>query len=90
VSVRAARDPHRIVTIISTLSTICDIVIDFSNYAIGDRLHLVNLAEHQDGRKPADDLTVAEALSGKSEDPCVGRFLDATRRSPTRAASRTR
>jgi manganese oxidase len=53
-----------------------DIVIDFSNYAIGDRLHLVNLAEHQDGRKPADDLTVAEALSGKSEDPCVGRFLE--------------
>ncbi len=59
-----------------------DIVIDFSQYGIGDRLHLVNLAEHADpenaalnGRKPITDLTMAEALSGNSPDPCVGRFL---------------
>jgi len=60
-----------------------DIVIDFSNYAIGDKLHLVNLAEHinpetatLDGRKPFADLTMAAALSGNSADPCVGRFLE--------------
>src|SRR3954463_4933519 len=53
-----------------------DIVIDFSNYQVGDKLHLVNLCEHQDGKKPATDLTMAQALSGNSQDPCVGRFLE--------------
>ena len=52
-----------------------DVVIDFSTYQIGDRLHFVNLCEHEDGRGPKDDLSVAEALSGLSSDPCVGRFL---------------
>ncbi|HEY3159967.1 MAG TPA: hypothetical protein VGJ78_13475, partial [Vicinamibacterales bacterium] len=60
-----------------------DIVIDFSNYTIGDKLHLVNLAEHWDpengelnGKKTVQDLTLAAALSGTSLDPCVGRFLE--------------
>jgi FtsP/CotA-like multicopper oxidase with cupredoxin domain len=60
-----------------------DIVIDFSNYHIGDKVHLVNLADHFDpengalnGKKPVKDLTLAEALSGTSLDPCVGRFLE--------------
>jgi manganese oxidase len=53
-----------------------DIVIDFSRYNIGDKVHMVNLAEHQDGKKPAKDLTLAAALSGQSADPCVGRFLE--------------
>jgi manganese oxidase len=60
-----------------------DIVIDFSQYAIGDKLHLVNLAEHWDpengelnGRKPVANLSMAAALSGTSLDPCVGRFLE--------------
>ena len=52
-----------------------DIVIDFSQYAIGAKLHLVNLCEHEDGTGPAADLTMAQALSGTSSDPCVGRFL---------------
>ncbi len=60
-----------------------DIVIDFANFSIGDKLHLVNLAEHWDpenvalnGKKPIVDLTMAAALSGTSPDPCVGRFLE--------------
>jgi hypothetical protein len=54
-----------------------DIVIDFSKYAIGDKLHLVNLCEHEDGNgKKAKDLSLAEALSGHVADPCVGRFLE--------------
>src|SRR6266850_1572918 len=60
-----------------------DIVIDFSQYSLGDKLHLVNLAEHWDpqavalnGKKPIVDLTMAAALSGTSPDPCVGRFLE--------------
>ena len=53
-----------------------DIVIDFSRYSNGTKIHLVNLAEHQNGRRVAKDLTLAEALSGQSPDPCVGRFLE--------------
>jgi FtsP/CotA-like multicopper oxidase with cupredoxin domain len=60
-----------------------DIVIDFSQFQLGENVHLVNLAEHWDpengelnGRKPVRDLSFAEALSGTSLDPCVGRFLE--------------
>src|SRR6266849_7051320 len=53
-----------------------DIVIDFSRYRIGEKVSLVNLAEHQDGKKPAEDLTLAQALSGQSPDPGVGKFLE--------------
>jgi manganese oxidase len=60
-----------------------DIVIDFSKYALNAKLHLVNLAEHYDpengelnGKKVVRDLSLAEALAGTSQDPCVGRFLE--------------
>jgi manganese oxidase len=53
-----------------------DIVIDFSRYSVGSKVHLVNLAEHSTGKLPDKDLTLAEALSGNSPDPCVGRFLE--------------
>src|SRR5919206_3631630 len=53
-----------------------DIVIDFSRYKIGDKVWMVNLAEHETGKLPSRDLTVAEALSGTSTDPCVGKFLE--------------
>jgi FtsP/CotA-like multicopper oxidase with cupredoxin domain len=55
-----------------------DIVIDFTaNHAkVGDKFWLVNLCEHQDGKKPSADLSIADALAGKSNDPCVGKFLE--------------
>jgi FtsP/CotA-like multicopper oxidase with cupredoxin domain len=53
-----------------------DIVIDFSRYSIGQRVSMVNLAEHNDGRLVADDLSLGEALGGSSSDPGVGRFLE--------------
>ncbi|HEY0566340.1 MAG TPA: multicopper oxidase domain-containing protein [Terriglobales bacterium] len=53
-----------------------DVVIDFSRYKIGQKIQLVNLCEHTDGKKPAADLSVAQALSGKSADPCVGAILE--------------
>jgi manganese oxidase len=52
-----------------------DIVIDFSAYK-NQKVHLVNCCEHQDGKMPSKDLTLAQALSGGSADPCVGRFLE--------------
>jgi manganese oxidase len=53
-----------------------DIVIDFSRYKPGDKVWMVNLCEHEDGRGPKADLSLAEALSGDSADPCVGKFLE--------------
>ncbi len=53
-----------------------DWVIDFSRYNIGDKVWMVNVAEHNDGKKPANDLSVADAVAGKSKDPCVGKFLE--------------
>jgi len=53
-----------------------DIVIDFSRYGIGQKVWMVNLAEHSDGKRVANDLSLSEALSGQSSDPCVGRFLE--------------
>src|SRR5438445_2562534 len=53
-----------------------DIVIDFSRYSVGQKVWMVNLAEHDDGRAPHKDLSISEALSGNSPDPCVGKFLE--------------
>jgi len=53
-----------------------DIVIDFSRYSNGSKVWMVNLCEHQDGKRPGHDLTLSEALSGNSQDPCVGKFLE--------------
>ena len=52
-----------------------DLVIDFTNFR-NKTLWLVDLVEHSNGKKPAADLTLAQALSGLSEDPCVGKFLE--------------
>jgi FtsP/CotA-like multicopper oxidase with cupredoxin domain len=53
-----------------------DIVIDFSRYSVGQKIWMVNLAEHQDGKRVDKDLSISEALSGNSPDPCVGKFLE--------------
>jgi manganese oxidase len=53
-----------------------DIVIDFSRYSINQKVWMVNLAEHEDGKSVHDDLSISEALSGNSSDPCVGKFLE--------------
>ncbi len=60
-----------------------DIVVDFSRFRVGDKVWMVNLCYHQDGKKPEADLTLAEALAGgpvdvngNPLDPCVGKFLE--------------
>jgi len=53
-----------------------DIVIDFTRYSIGQKVWMVNLAEHQDGKRVDKDLSISEALSGNSPDPGVGKFLE--------------
>ncbi|HEY0565327.1 MAG TPA: multicopper oxidase domain-containing protein [Terriglobales bacterium] len=53
-----------------------DVVIDFSRYNINDKVWLVNLCEHEDGKGPKQDVSLAAALAGRSPDPCVGKFLE--------------
>src|SRR5262245_23238374 len=53
-----------------------DVVIDFSIYPAGTKVWMVNLAEHENGKKVHKDLSLADALAGKSLDPCVGKFLE--------------
>ena len=67
-----------------------DVVIDFSNYSDGTKIHLVNLAEHQDGRRVSKHLSLNEAMSGQSADPCVGRFLEFRVRGSAKARDNSR
>jgi FtsP/CotA-like multicopper oxidase with cupredoxin domain len=53
-----------------------DIVIDFTQWSVDDKVYLVNLARHEDGREVAQDLSLGEALGGSSLDPGVGKFLE--------------
>ncbi len=54
-----------------------DIVIDFSRYQPGQKVWMVNLAEMEDnGLLVQKNRSLSEALSGKSTDPCVGKFLE--------------
>jgi FtsP/CotA-like multicopper oxidase with cupredoxin domain len=53
-----------------------DIVIDFSRYAIGQSVSMVNLLLHENGTMPETTVSLSSALSGNSSDPCVGKFLE--------------
>ena len=53
-----------------------DIVVDFRGYAQGTKLYLVNLAEHEEGRRPKRFISVSKAMAGDSTDPGVGKFLE--------------
>ncbi|MFC7536507.1 multicopper oxidase family protein [Sphingomonas sp. GCM10030256] len=53
-----------------------DIIVDFSRYAQGTKIYLVNLAEHEDGRRPKKIADLSKAMKGESDDPGVGKFLE--------------
>ena len=54
-----------------------DIIVDFSRFRIGDRIRLVNqLQMRDDGRGPQRDLTLAQALAGDPNDPCIGAIME--------------
>jgi FtsP/CotA-like multicopper oxidase with cupredoxin domain len=52
-----------------------DVVVDFSQFRPGDLLQMVNLVEHQNGRRPKETHTLASALRGEKDDPAVGPVL---------------
>jgi FtsP/CotA-like multicopper oxidase with cupredoxin domain len=54
-----------------------DIIVDFSAFPAGSKIHLVNLlAMREDGRGPQEALSLAEALAGDPDDPVIGKFLE--------------
>jgi FtsP/CotA-like multicopper oxidase with cupredoxin domain len=54
-----------------------DIIVDFSSFRIGDKIHLVNrLQMRDDGRGPKQELTLAQALAGDPNDPCIGSVME--------------
>jgi FtsP/CotA-like multicopper oxidase with cupredoxin domain len=53
-----------------------DIVVDFSAFAGGDSIRLVNLLHQIDGRMPDATLSMAQALAGSLDDPAVGPILE--------------
>jgi FtsP/CotA-like multicopper oxidase with cupredoxin domain len=52
-----------------------DIVIDFSQFRIGDTLQLVNTLQQTDGRVPDGQVSLSTALRGDPQDPAVGGLL---------------
>jgi hypothetical protein len=40
-----------------------DIIVDFSKFAPGDKLYLVNMLEHKGGRRPEDPISLSAILS---------------------------
>ena len=54
-----------------------DIVVDFSQVTPGQRLYLVNVLEHRDGRRPNETVPLADAFSDRYQgDPAVGRIME--------------
>ena len=54
-----------------------DIVVDFSRFPVGSRIRLVNQVQmRDDGRGPKQDLTLAQALAGDPNDPCIGPIME--------------
>jgi FtsP/CotA-like multicopper oxidase with cupredoxin domain len=54
-----------------------DIVIDFSQFGLNQRLYLVNtLAMRDDGRGPKGALSLGQALAGDPKDRVIGKMLE--------------
>jgi FtsP/CotA-like multicopper oxidase with cupredoxin domain len=54
-----------------------DIVVDFSGFPIGSKIHLVNLLRmRDDGRGPREVVPLSQALAGPADDPVIGRMLE--------------
>jgi FtsP/CotA-like multicopper oxidase with cupredoxin domain len=52
-----------------------DIIVDFSRFSIGDRVTLVNSLQQTDGRKPDQQVPLAQALGRNQNDPAMGPIL---------------
>jgi FtsP/CotA-like multicopper oxidase with cupredoxin domain len=64
-----------------------DLIIDFDRYAPGTKLYLVNILEHEDGKKPNQEIPLGDILSGLYNgcDRAVGKALELRVHACTRA-----
>jgi len=54
-----------------------DIVVDFSKFAVGDKLYFVNVLEHHNGKRPNKEIPLSDILNNTySGDPCVMKFME--------------
>ncbi len=53
-----------------------DIVVDFSQFAPGTVISVVNLLQHLDGTGPSQEVALATALAGVPADPAVGKIME--------------
>lgn len=53
-----------------------DVVVDFSQFQIGERLRLINRLEFEDGRGPKENLSIRDTLRHKTDDPGVGDVME--------------
>jgi FtsP/CotA-like multicopper oxidase with cupredoxin domain len=52
-----------------------DVIVDFSQFRIGEKLWLLNIMEHDDGRGPKETVGIKKALNRQADDPGVGPVL---------------
>ena len=45
-----------------------DIIVDFAQFAAGTNLYMVNLLEHDTGKRPNEEIDIAEVLNGEYHD----------------------
>jgi manganese oxidase len=54
-----------------------DVVIDFSQFAPGTKIYMVNIMEHRNGLRPNQVASLSSVLNGTyTGDPAVGKFLE--------------
>ncbi|MDX2457650.1 MAG: multicopper oxidase domain-containing protein, partial [Gammaproteobacteria bacterium] len=69
-----------------------DVIVDFSQFPVGTKLHMVNTLHHDDGKGPGEIIPLADILSGAyvaipdltagctdrcwDNDPTIGKFLE--------------
>lgn len=54
-----------------------DIIIDFSDFEVGDKLYMVNVLEHFNGKRPNKEISLHDILNGSyNGDPCVMKFME--------------
>lgn len=54
-----------------------DIIVDFSDFQEGDKLYLINVLEHLNGKKPNKEVSLHDILNDNyNGDPCVMKFLE--------------
>ncbi|MGR3498172.1 MAG: multicopper oxidase family protein [Limimaricola soesokkakensis] len=53
-----------------------DVVVDFSQFPIGSKIRMLNVAEHESGERPKEYLSRKDAIDQDTDDPAVGTFLE--------------